>query len=154
MINSINHSPILIDCTLRDGGYYNKWDFEFSLIEKYLHAISSAGINFVELGFRSQKKDNYFGPLAYCTDNFISKLKIPDTIQIGVMINASEIRESKNFQEIMNNLFPVKASNSKVSLVRIATTLEDIEYAIKAGEWLKNQKYLIGLNLMQIATLS
>ena len=102
MINSIKQSPILIDCTLRDGGYYNKWDFEFSLIEKYLHAISSAGINFVELGFRSQKKDNYFGPLAYCTDNFISKIKIPDSIQIGVMINASEIKESKILSSFFN----------------------------------------------------
>lgn len=29
----------LLDCTLRDGGYYNAWDFEQALIEDYLRAM-------------------------------------------------------------------------------------------------------------------
>ena len=50
MKNNYKEGPILIDCTLRDGGYYNKWDFESSLIKKYLYAVAAAGINFVEIG--------------------------------------------------------------------------------------------------------
>ena len=30
----------LIDCTLRDGGYYNNWNFEFKFIKNYLTYIS------------------------------------------------------------------------------------------------------------------
>ncbi len=30
---------ILVDCTLRDGGYYNKWDFDKNLVNDYLQAI-------------------------------------------------------------------------------------------------------------------
>ena len=29
----------LLDCTLRDGGYYNSWDFPHELIERYLVAM-------------------------------------------------------------------------------------------------------------------
>jgi len=43
----------ILDCTLRDGGYYNNWDFSNSLINKYLKSMSSAGVEYVELGFRS-----------------------------------------------------------------------------------------------------
>jgi len=30
----------LLDCTLRDGGYYNNWDFSNELVNKYLKLIS------------------------------------------------------------------------------------------------------------------
>ena len=29
----------IIDCTLRDGGYYNNWDFSLNLINDYLKAL-------------------------------------------------------------------------------------------------------------------
>ena len=154
MIDSYKEEPILIDCTLRDGGYYNKWDFNYSLVNKYLYAVSSAGIDFVEIGFRTLKNNEYLGPLAYCTEDYLSDLKFKNSTKIGVMINSSEIKSDENFSEIMNRLFPVKAPHSKVSLVRIATTLEDLKNAIRAGKWLKNQGYIIGINLMQIATLN
>ena len=46
----------ILDCTLRDGGYYNNWDFSRELIEEYLQAMSAAKIEYVELGFRFLKK--------------------------------------------------------------------------------------------------
>ena len=44
---------IFLDCTLRDGGYYNAWNFSESLINQYLQAMSTSGVNIVELGLRS-----------------------------------------------------------------------------------------------------
>jgi 4-hydroxy 2-oxovalerate aldolase len=29
-----------IDCTLRDGGYYNNWDFPIPVVEEYLKAMN------------------------------------------------------------------------------------------------------------------
>ena len=46
----------LLDCTLRDGGYYNNWNFPRSLIKNYLLAISETKIDYVEIGFRFIKK--------------------------------------------------------------------------------------------------
>ena len=37
-----------LDCTLRDGGYYNAWDFSESLIKQYLVSMQAAGIDIVE----------------------------------------------------------------------------------------------------------
>ena len=47
----------LLDCTLRDGGYYNNWDFSKDLVEEYLKSMSSAKIKFVEIGFRFFSQD-------------------------------------------------------------------------------------------------
>ena len=46
----------VLDCTLRDGGYYNNWDFSSQIAQDYLNAMSKSGIKFVELGFRSLSK--------------------------------------------------------------------------------------------------
>ena len=48
----------LLDCTLRDGGYYNNWNFSKN-IQKYISDINSTGIKYIELGFRfNEKKKN------------------------------------------------------------------------------------------------
>ena len=65
----------MLDCTLRDGGYYNNWDFSKNIIEDYLKAMSAAKIEFIELGFRFYKKDIYLGPCAYTTPFFFRKFK-------------------------------------------------------------------------------
>ena len=54
----------LLDCTLRDGGYYNKWDFDPNLIQDYLEAMESLQIDFVEIGFRSLKNEGFKGGVA------------------------------------------------------------------------------------------
>ena len=45
-----------LDCTLRDGGYYNNWDFSKKFIQNYLNYISKTNISYVELGFRFNEK--------------------------------------------------------------------------------------------------
>jgi len=53
---------IHIDCTMRDGGYYNNWNFSPELISAYISAMSLVSVDIVELGFRSLDVDGYCGP--------------------------------------------------------------------------------------------
>ena len=39
----------ILDCTLRDGGYYNNWNFEKKLVNEYLRAINETNIQYIEL---------------------------------------------------------------------------------------------------------
>ena len=41
-----------LDCTLRDGGYYNQWHFNKNFTDKYLKAVEKIGFKNVEIGFR------------------------------------------------------------------------------------------------------
>ena len=47
----------LLDCTLRDGGYYNNWNFLKLFINNYLETMKVSGIKYNELGFISLKKN-------------------------------------------------------------------------------------------------
>lgn len=140
-----------IDCTLRDGGYYNAWDFSPDLIEKYLVAMQASGVDVVELGFRTLKNEGFQGPCAFTTDDFIRSLQIPKGLTIGVMVNGSELVGEVTQVEALQRLFPNVAKDSPVDLVRIACHVHEFEKALLAVNWLKERGYRVGFNLMQVA---
>lgn len=151
MINEI----VFLDCTLRDGGYYNDWDFPADLINSYLKAMQAAGVDIVELGFRSLRNEGFKGACAYTTDEFIRSLQIPDGIKVGVMVNAAELlSQNETLESSLAKLFPEPAADSPVKLVRIACHVHEFENALSASSWLKDQGFIVGFNLMQVADRS
>lgn len=141
----------LLDCTLRDGGYYNSWDFDKSLIQDYLIAMDEISVDYIELGLRGFNKDGFKGACAYTTDNYINSLDIPKSLKVGVMVNASELVKYPNGIEMALSKLFAPATESPVSLVRIACHVHEFEQALPAASWLKHQGYMVGFNLMQIA---
>jgi 4-hydroxy 2-oxovalerate aldolase len=144
----------VLDCTLRDGGYYNNWDFPSEIINKYLEAMHAAGVDIVELGLRSLINKSFKGASAYTTDSFINSLQIPEPLSVAVMINASELVGETPLKEVLQKLFPVKAEQSPVDVVRIACHVHEFVNALPACNWLKERGYIVGFNLMQIAERS
>lgn len=140
-----------LDCTLRDGGYYNAWDFSESLIKQYLVAMQAAGIDIVELGLRSLKNSTFNGACAYTTDAFLRTLELPSSLTIAVMINGSELVGSIPCEQALERLFPSPASESPVDLVRVACHVHEFAKALPAATWLKKRGYQVGFNLMQVA---
>ena len=144
----------LLDCTLRDGGYYNNWNFSKDLVNDYLKAISDSGIRYVEIGFRSLKENKLNGPNFFSRDNYINILKIPKNLNIGVMINISEIVNSKkNYKKILTKLFENK-KKTKIKFIRLATHFNEVSEAVKICKFLKKKKFKVIINLMQITEQS
>lgn len=155
MDNNIKTKLVFLDCTLRDGGYYNHWDFSPELINRYLKAMSAVGVDVVELGFRSLKNDGFKGACAFTTDDFIRTLTVPSELILGVMINASElIHEGILMLDVLERLFPEPASSSPVSLIRIACHVHEFEKVLPVSRLLKERGFQVGFNLMQIADRS
>ena len=144
----------ILDCTLRDGGYYNNWDFSRELIEEYLRAMAAAKIDYIELGFRFFKKDIYLGPCAYTTTSFLETLNIPKKLKIGIMINAKDILSNNlSKSEIKKDFFDFPKKN-KISFVRFACHLNEIEKIIPICNDLNKKKITTAINLMQISEIS
>jgi 4-hydroxy 2-oxovalerate aldolase len=143
-------NQIFLDCTFRDGGYYVNWDFEESLIIKYLKATKKAKINIIEMGFRFLPKNKFLGALGYTSDNYLKSLPIPNSVKIAVMINADEILSYLNGPEEAINLLFNPKNKSPVDIVRIATNAKDILACKKIAQLLKRLGYQVYLNLMQI----
>ena len=153
MISSNKNFKIL-DCTLRDGGYHNNWRFSRSLVNAYLNCMSKVGIEFIELGFRFLNQNKSRGETAYTKENFIKKLKIPNNLSIGIMINASDfLNNSLSIDNLCKDTFP-KLKQSKIKFVRIACHYKEIFYIEPIINWLKRRNVVVTVNLMQISELS
>ena len=148
-----NKDVQILDCTLRDGGYYNNWDFSESSIQTYINDISTTGIKYLELGFRFNETKEIKGLTAYTNNNLLNNLKIPENLRIGVMINASDL--------ILNNTFKIdnlkklinKKNNNKINFVRIACHHDEILLLENCFKYLKNLNLKIFVNIMQISEL-
>lgn len=139
----------ILDCTLRDGGYYNRWDFDDEIVTQYLKSVSLSGIDVIELGLRNFEKDEFLGPFAYTTERFLNQLELPDGPLYGVMVDAKTIlNESSGINQAVDWLF-VPAEESKIGLVRIAAHFNEVHATKEIVQKLKCLGYKVGLNLMQ-----
>ncbi len=150
MIKFNSQSITLLDCTLRDGGYYNNWCYSNELVNDYLLAMSAIGVCFVELGFRSLDFDDFKGPLAFTSEAYLNTLTIPEGLNVGVMVNCSDLVDQDT---AIDKLF-LHSTNSKISFVRIASQIEDVDHAVVISKKLKGLGYLVAINIMQIADKS
>lgn len=77
----------LLDCTLRDGGYINDWDFGANTIKWYCEKIAETGVEMFEIGFI--KGDTFnpnraVFPNVECISEYIAP-KNPDLCYVGMI---------------------------------------------------------------------
>ncbi|VAX18255.1 4-hydroxy-2-oxovalerate aldolase, partial [hydrothermal vent metagenome] len=139
----------LLDCTLRDGGYYTGWDFEPAFVGAYLSAMDASGIGALEMGYRYLPRDMFLGAFAYCDDAYLQSLPLPTDMDIGIMVNAAELTAySEGSVAAVNRLF-TEANNSPVDFVRVAVHFADISSGEPICRRLTELGYRVTLNLMQ-----
>lgn len=143
-------TPILLDCTFRDGGYYNAWDFPVDTVNAYLTAMKAAQVDIVELGFRFIENRGFKGPNAYTTDEYLRSLDIPEGLSVGVMINGGDMLTDLGLTRTLEHFFPEPAHSTPVDLVRFACHYREFDRVLPAVGWLHEHGYRVGFNLMQI----
>lgn len=134
----------ILDCTLRDGGYINNWDFGENNIKKILQNLISAKLDFVECGFlktQDYNKEKTFFP----NYDYLEKILPKNFTQtkFTLMINFGE--------------YPIENlpnCNNKNIALRIVFKKNEKEEAIKYCNELINKNYNIFVNPMHTNTYS
>lgn len=141
----------LIDCTFRDGGYYNNWSFDKTLVEKTLDVLSRLPIAYVEIGFRNFDNAAESGPLAYMKDEYIEQLIIPQNINLAVMVMLKDFGhlDRSCFKKL---LFP--ADKSRIQLIRVASAAKYIDNILYVTEVFKDLGYSVANNITHISAYS
>lgn len=136
----------ILDCTLRDGGYYTNWDFDDALIETYAEAMESLPIDYVEVGYRSIPLKGYLGKYFYCPEYVLKKLKsLMPSKELTIILNEKDIRAS-HIQEGL-----LTSCNPYVSMVRIAIDPKNMERAINLAKSIKKAGFKVAFNVMYMS---
>lgn len=79
----------LLDCTLRDGGYLNDWEFGNSNIVNIFERLVSAGIDIIETGFLDDRRqfdeNRTIFPDTGCVDRIYGKLDKGNSLIVGMI---------------------------------------------------------------------
>lgn len=141
----------ILDCTLRDGGFHTNWDFNSELVNSYIKSINHLKIDELEIGFRFTDKDGWLGKFAYTTEETLDQLSIREDLDVGVMIFSGEFVINNQINiKLLNKIFPLDRSKSRIDFIRIATYLDNLDNAILIAAELKNKGYHTSLHLMKI----
>lgn len=137
----------ILDCTLRDGGYYTDWNFPFNLVKNYLKVISKTPIKYVELGYLSSQNDTY-GPYFHLNTKILKDAKkiLNKDQKISVMINAKEIKDSRTLINLISE------SHKFIDTIRFAVDIEKLNIVrdiVKVKK--KYKKISFNLNLMYLS---
>ncbi|NOY75083.1 MAG: nucleoid-structuring protein H-NS [Kiritimatiellaeota bacterium] len=139
----------LLDCTVRDGGLINKWQFTDDMVRRVFQAVNAAGLEYMEIGYRASEKmfpPGEYGPWRFSKDDKIREIigDTPLNTKLGVMVDIGRV-ESEDF---------ASADESPLSFVRVATYLKDIEKAISLANLVHDLGYESFINIMAISTVN
>ena len=134
----------ILDCTLRDGGYYTKWDFSDDIIKNYLNETNKLPIDYIEIGYRSIPKSTYFGEFYYCSPQTLKKVKSLSSKRIGIMLNEKEV-SLEDLKSLLGGL------SKYIDLVRIAVDPANFSRSILLSEKIKQMGFEVGINLMYMS---
>ena len=83
---------MILDCTLRDGGYYTHWEFDDELVKEMVSALDKSEVDYIELGYKSPIPGGRFRK---CNDKFISQLlkDVSYDSHLAFMIDAKDFIE-------------------------------------------------------------
>jgi 4-hydroxy 2-oxovalerate aldolase len=135
----------LLDCTIRDGGYYTNWDFDQNMITEYCKSMEQLPIDYIEVGYRSIPLKGYLGKYFYCPIYVLEELKkLMPSKKLVIILNEKDIR-AEHVEEL---LLPIKPY---VALIRIAVDPINFERAIKLAKAVKALGFELAFNVMYMS---
>jgi len=136
----------VLDCTIRDGGLINNHDFDHNFVRAVYKAISEAGVDYMEMGYKNTKRlfsPKEYGAWKFCDDDVIKKIVdgIESKTKISVMVDVDRVD--------IEDIKPAK--ESPVDMIRTAAYVKDIDKAICLVNHFAEKGYETTINIMAIS---
>lgn len=134
----------ILDCTLRDGGYYTQWDFENELVQNYIDAFNHLPVDYLEIGYRSNAMTEYFGEYFYCPTYVLEKIRQQSQRKLAIILNEKDIRAV----DVRSLLSPCLGY---IDMVRIAVDPANFKRALSLAEEVRSMGFELSFNVMYMS---
>ena len=139
----------VLDCTIRDGGLINNYQFTDDFVKAVYRSICDSGVDIMEFGKKLAVSDEYtrekYGPWNFCDDDDIKR--IMDSYEcerpplIAVMFDVGRV----NITELSPK------DQSPVEMIRTACYVPDIDKGIDLAKRSKDLGYTTTINIMAVS---
>ncbi len=138
----------VIDCTVRDGGLMNKWQFDEKFVKNVYNALVESGVDYMEIGYISSESAfsrDEVGPWRFCAEDDIKSIvgDGPKKIKLSAMADIGRVDPDD---------IPPK-SESSLDMIRVACYVHQIDAAIELAHHCIDKGYESTINLMAVSTV-
>ncbi|WCK55056.1 aldolase catalytic domain-containing protein [Aneurinibacillus sp. Ricciae_BoGa-3] len=143
---SVNNNKIL-DCTIRDGGLVNNWDFSVEFVQDLYDGLSAAGVEYMELGYKNSPKllnATEPNPWRFLDDRFLKEI-FPQKkyTKMSALCDIGRVDE--------NDILP--REESVLDMIRVACYIRDVEKGLNLVQKFHDMGYETSLNIMALSNV-
>ncbi|MBN1501869.1 MAG: aldolase catalytic domain-containing protein [Spirochaetes bacterium] len=139
----------VLDCTIRDGGLVNNFNFEDDFVKAVYNTCVEIGVDYMEMGKIVDKKvmdPEKYGPWNFCEEEDIRRIVGENNTDLKIAVMADI---GRSFKE---NILPKE--DSVVDMIRVAAYIHQIPAALELLEDAHAKGYETTFNLMAISKVS
>ena len=134
----------LLDCTLRDGGYINDWNWGFAPAKDIIHTLTRAGTDIVEVGFL-RNVAGYDANVTVCsTIEELNRLLPPENQRGATKYSGMAMRSNYDIAKLS------EYSGSGIEIIRITAHDYDIREGMDFAREVKARGYKLAINPINI----
>mgnify|MGYP001811202035 CR=1 FL=1 len=134
----------ILDCTLRDGGYYTNWDFDKDVVETYFQSFNHLPVSYLEIGYRNKPFKEYLGEYFYCPVYVMEAARRVSSKKLVIILDEKSVRP-EHVEPLL------KPCVGLIDMVRIALDPEQFGRALKLAEEIKKLGFEVGFNTMYMS---
>jgi 4-hydroxy 2-oxovalerate aldolase len=135
----------ILDCTLRDGGYYTNWNFDKKLTDNYFKSFNDLPVDYLEIGYRCYPGIDYFGEYFYCPPYVLDRIKKISNKKLVIMLDEKSLKK-EHIKELL------KPCQGIVTMIRLAINPKFFDRALLIAEEVKGMGFEVGFNVMYMST--
>tara|TARA_B100000787_G_scaffold36434_1_gene25560 strand:+ start:7754 stop:9859 length:2106 start_codon:yes stop_codon:yes gene_type:complete len=144
-----NNNVKILDCTVRDGGFVNNWNYKYEDVLKMIKIDGNIGIDYYEVGYLMNDElldESTHSLWRNCSFRTINNIRKDTNVKckISVMID--------HWRYDFNKL--PESSVSGIDLIRICSYIENIEGVYDTCKKLKIKGYEVSINIIASSYLT
>lgn len=139
----------VMDCTVRDGGLMNNWQFSDDFVKAVYKSCVDAGIDYMEVGYKSSESSfsrDVVGPWKFCDDKDLRRVfgNNDTNLKLSAMADIGRIAPDD---------IPL-ASESLIDMMRVACYVHQVDKAVWLAEHCMDKGYEVTINLMAVSKVN
>jgi 4-hydroxy 2-oxovalerate aldolase len=137
----------ILDCTLRDGGYYTNWDFDRELVQLYLEGMNNLPVDYLEIGYRNPPMKGYYGQYYFCPESTLEWMRSISNKRLAIILNEKDLR-GEDVPHLLKSVKPY------IDLVRMAVDPPNFMRALETAREVKKLGFEVAFNVMYMSKWS
>lgn len=137
----------ILDCTIRDGGLVNNWDFSVEFVQDLYDGLSAAGVEYMEIGYKNSPKllnATEPNPWRFLDDNFLKEIiPVKKFTKLSALVDIGRVDP--------NDILP--REQSILDMIRVACYVREVDKGLELVQMFHDLGYETSLNIMALSSV-